>query len=44
MYESLLVDVSMAVNRRREEYGEFVKEAVSAIHQTLTHYNYQKPL
>lgn len=29
MYDSLLIDQSMALNRRREEYGEFVKDGVN---------------
>lgn len=29
MYDSLIIDQSMAFNRRREEYGEFIQSAVS---------------
>lgn len=29
MYDSLIIDQSLALNRRREEYGEFISKAVS---------------
>lgn len=33
MYDGLLVDQSLILNRRREEFGEFVQESVSCEHE-----------